>query len=250
MYINRVWKQLTGKKEDTKPTDATLRRLLLPSFFGIVLCMACVTGLTWAWFSMSISSTTQTITAANFSINVEVVEQTSDANMMDVLEDIENGVYELKAGKTYQVTLTAYGTALNGGYCVIETESGETYFTEHIALDESFELTIHPAVDDTYTFIGVWGTHVEDDENTDLEDSAVISDPDSLANVEETEEALEETEETSNEEIEIQPTEDTDNISSNESESKSAEEASESPVEESQPEQESEMVGEEPEMHE
>lgn len=56
----------------TKPTDENILLLLLPSFVGILICMACLAGTTWAWFSTGVQTQPQTIMAASFDIVVTI----------------------------------------------------------------------------------------------------------------------------------------------------------------------------------
>ena len=56
--------------QHTKLTDENILRLLLPSFVGILICMICLAGATWAWFSASATSAGNTIAAADYKISV------------------------------------------------------------------------------------------------------------------------------------------------------------------------------------
>lgn len=59
----------------TKPTDDNILRLLMPSIVGSLLCMVCLAGTTWAWFSASVHIQPQTITAANYEIAAVVTDE-------------------------------------------------------------------------------------------------------------------------------------------------------------------------------
>lgn len=130
----------------SKPTDENIMRLLLPSFLGIVLCMVCLAGSTWAWFSASISTSPQTIEAASFDITVTVND-----------EPVSSPV-TLEAGKTYKVTLTAAGNAPSGGYCKVEGGAVPLY-TEMILPDGLLTFTLIPETEAAYTFTAVWGKY-------------------------------------------------------------------------------------------
>lgn len=130
----------------SKPTDENIMRLLLPSFLGIVLCMVCLAGSTWAWFSASISTSPQTIEAANFDIAVTV-------NGKPVSSPVT-----LEAGQKYTVTLTATGNAPSGGYCEVKGGAVPLY-TETILPDRSLTFTLIPEKDAVYTFTAIWGRY-------------------------------------------------------------------------------------------
>ena len=72
----RKWTQVKlyiGKHE--KPTDENIMRLLMPSILGVLVCMVCLFGSTWAWFTAGIQVDGDAATkAANFSAAVTVRE--------------------------------------------------------------------------------------------------------------------------------------------------------------------------------
>lgn len=121
--------------------------MLIPSFLGIVLCMICLAGSTWAWFTAGIQSQPQTMTAANYKITVTVDGETVE------------GSIELEGGTPYSIKLTAGGSAVNfGGYCVIE--GGRTpLYTVSIRPGNSLSFTFIPETTADYTFITKWGEY-------------------------------------------------------------------------------------------
>lgn len=72
----RKWTRIKlyiGKHE--KPTDENIMRLLMPSILGVLVCMVCLFGSTWAWFTAGIQVDGDAATkAANFSADVTVRE--------------------------------------------------------------------------------------------------------------------------------------------------------------------------------
>lgn len=95
----------------SKSTDENILRLLVPSLLGILLCMICLAGTTWAWFTASVQTQPQTIEAANYDIAVSITNESGDF--------VPHG-QPLETGKSYKVTLTASGTADKfGGYCIV-----------------------------------------------------------------------------------------------------------------------------------
>ena len=92
----KQWKKsLLYTPKHTKPADKNLMRLLVPSIVGILICMVCLSGTTWAWFSASVQTGAQTITAANFNVEVAI-------DPTPVIS--EGGKYTLTRNTAYTVT--------------------------------------------------------------------------------------------------------------------------------------------------
>ena len=130
----------------SKPTDENILRLLMPSAVGIALCMICLAGSTWAWFSASVQTAPQTIEAANFDIAVTV-------NGKPVFSPVT-----LEAGQQYTVTLTAAGNAPSGGYCEVESGAVSLY-TAALLPSQTLSFTLIPEQSAVYTFTAVWGKY-------------------------------------------------------------------------------------------
>lgn len=137
-----------------KPADYSILRLIMPSFVGIVICMVCLAGSTWAWFTASISTPPQTIAAANFDMDVLI----ADAGSRPV-EETAAGRYALSADTAYTVTLTAKGSATEyGGYCKITREGADPLYTcQLIPPDGKMTFVFTPDTTADYTFTAVWG---------------------------------------------------------------------------------------------
>lgn len=134
----------------TKPTDDNILRLLMPSIVGSLLCMVCLAGTTWAWFSASVHIQPQTITAANYEIAAVVTDESGTM--------VASG-QALQAGQSYRVTLTATGTADEfGGYCIVEG-GGSPSYTAQLLPDETLQFTLIPDTTAVYTFTAVWGRY-------------------------------------------------------------------------------------------
>lgn len=142
----------TPKHEKT--ADYSILRLLMPSFVGIVICMVCLAGSTWAWFTASISTPPQTIAAANFDMDVWIVDADSQP-----ANETAAGRYTLSADTAYTVTLTAKGSATEyGGYCEISREGAEPLYTcQLIPPDGKMTFVFTPDTTADYTFTAVWG---------------------------------------------------------------------------------------------
>ena len=150
-----------------KPTDENIMRLLTPSILGIILCMVCLAGATWAWFSDSIQTGPQTITAASYDLKVSI----RDSNGESV--EAKDGKYQLNQGDKYTVQLTPTGTA-EKGYCKIEDPDHTTYYTDQIERGKDFTFTLIPDQSGQYTFTAVWGTHSVSEGDTVIVDKGTI----------------------------------------------------------------------------
>lgn len=65
-------KHLFTVPEGEKVTDRHLKRILLSSVCGILLCMTCLMSTTWAWYTVTLESDPITIQVAEYSLTVEV----------------------------------------------------------------------------------------------------------------------------------------------------------------------------------
>ena len=140
------------QSKHAKPTDENIFRLLLPSIVGILLCLVCLAGTTWAWFSASVQTPPQTITTAHFDISVSIVDGSNEA----VIETAEGG-YSLSENTAYTVKLTAVGTAREyGGYCVVKGGVAPHYTTPLLP-GATLSFTLIPDTTAVYTFTAVWG---------------------------------------------------------------------------------------------
>lgn len=126
--------------------EENILRMLAPSFVGIILCMVCLAGSTWAWFTASVQTQPQTIKTANYSIAVMVNNQPISASTT------------MSAGQTYNVVLTASGTAPSGGYCIVG-DGEKLFYTERILPGETLKFTLIPEKEAVYTFTSMWGSH-------------------------------------------------------------------------------------------
>lgn len=152
--VMRLYKRIWHRGDHVKKKERgdSLVPLLLPSVLGIFICMVCVCGMTWAWYSASVETPAQKLTAAYYEVTVNSVKD-GDGEIT-----VENGAYPLTADKTYTVTLTANGSVREcGGYCLIEGGDTKTY-TQTFKPKESITVIFTPSASGTYTFTGVWGS--------------------------------------------------------------------------------------------
>lgn len=76
-------------------TEKHLRRVLISSICSILLCMTCLVGATWAWFTVSIENANNVI---------EIATATATATVKDVTQNAD-GSYTLLTGNTYEVSV-------------------------------------------------------------------------------------------------------------------------------------------------
>ena len=87
---------------------------MIASVLGIILCTVCLAGMTWAWFSDSVTSHSSNITSASFSVKVTVNKGTDNTEI-----HLTDGEYILEqSSEKYKVTLKATGTA-STVYCKV-----------------------------------------------------------------------------------------------------------------------------------
>ena len=152
-HSKRFWSDLFYVPKYEKVSDKAFLRIMLSSVFGILLCGICLAGLTWAWFTSSISSTANTITAADFSVGVEFKQ-----NELVIEPAIENESYKLNSG-TYKVTITADGSATTG-YCKVEYGE-KTYYTVPLFTNsesDTVEFTVYASGNSELKITPQWGT--------------------------------------------------------------------------------------------
>ena len=137
---------LLHKTKNQQKNNDPIIRLITPMIAGMLACIFCLVSMTWAWFTASVDTPTQTIQSANRSTSVKVYEisQAEDENRnvtktlikpqisegISLAEDTqtdanegtiiagETAVWELAPEKTYEVVMTGSGTA-STGYCKI-----------------------------------------------------------------------------------------------------------------------------------
>jgi len=161
--VTRVYRQVFHKRDYAKKKERrdSLVPLLLPSILGVCVCTICVCGMTWAWYSASVQSPAQKITAACYEVKVVSVKKADG----EEIQAVNGSNYELEQEISYMVTLRADGTAKEcGGYCLIEG-GGTKQYTQTFKPKQKITVELTPGVTDTYTFTGVWGSLPSSAEN-------------------------------------------------------------------------------------
>lgn len=116
-----LFKNLFTVPTGQKVTEKHLRRVLVSSICGILLCMSCLAGTTWAWYTVEIENRGNEIQIATVTADVDVLEA-SNAVQLD-----DGGNYTFETGTyTVQINLESDATeAKNPVYVVISVSSGE-----------------------------------------------------------------------------------------------------------------------------
>ena len=148
---------LNNKNE--KLTDKAFIRLAVTSFLAVLLCITCLCGASWAWFTGSISSGNNEIKTSNCELTVIVNDDTA-TELATVTLDSEATLH-LSAGNYTVVMTLPEGSA--SGYSLI-TVNGMKYYTEALIGDAEageqtleFNLTLESERDVTVT--AHWGIY-------------------------------------------------------------------------------------------
>ena len=162
------------KTEKESIADATLTRSIVISVIGILCCMTCLFGATWAWFSSSVSTASNTITAASFDVKVMVVpaEQNSNGQKGEAKLTVgADGYYTLDSEKQYRITLEKTGTA-ECGFCLLSIKTNNNpdnatpYYTKNIT-NNLYIFSIKGAT--AIRFTPMWGECPEDGQYAKIE---------------------------------------------------------------------------------
>lgn len=137
--------------------ERSILRMLCPSLLGIMVCLICLAGMSWAWFTAGVQSQS-TITAGSYTLNETVKVKTSgtsadsaDTAKTGTLKKESDGTYTLAENTRYVVTLNPSAAPKNGGYCILKmTYAGdgganveEKYCTVALTSDNEFNFTIN-----------------------------------------------------------------------------------------------------------
>lgn len=147
-HSKRLWSSLFYVPKYEKVSDKAFLRIMLSSVFGILICGICLAGLTWAWFSSIVTSTVNTITAADFPVQISINGSVAQS---------DSGVYNLSGNSV--VTVKAVGSATTG-YCMVEF-GGKAYYTVPLFTDTSsdtVEFTVYATENPEIKITPQWGT--------------------------------------------------------------------------------------------
>jgi hypothetical protein len=186
-----VLKIFCSNSKHTKRRDGNILRLVLPSLLSVALCLACLAGTTWAWFTSTVSGNVATLNAARFSCTIEV--QQMDVSVephvpvgdpltqrayRDGDEDFP-AIFEFNYNSSYRVTITPDNeSTASQGYCLVSFMNADknlVYHTQKIAKDGTFTFTYENGIpdgldldeladllaqEDKLTFVAYWGEYI------------------------------------------------------------------------------------------
>ena len=164
--------------QTTKLTDKAFSRFIGTAMLGILVCIACLSSATWAWFNAADGSQPSTIRGGSFDqeISIEILGSGGVVTLSPLGETKQS--CELERGKSYTITLSPSEQTTVKGYCVI-TVDGEKYNTGSFGIDTEdidetlvFTLTLPDGVGVTEViFESHWGIAV----NKHVENGAVFT---------------------------------------------------------------------------
>lgn len=101
-------KDLFTVPEGQKVTEKYFHRVLISSICSILLCMSCLAGTTWAWFTVSIENQGNEIQIVDLA---ERVIRVDSGTQVETPVSKEDGGYPLEAGANYTVNIKVDGKA-------------------------------------------------------------------------------------------------------------------------------------------
>lgn len=144
--------------KDGTAAEASVWKMLLPSFLGIIVCTICLAGMTWAWFTSGVQSQS-TISAKEYSLNEMITVQNAKSG---ALEKSADGNYTLAENTTYVIKLTPSVAPKSGGYCMLRITPADgseaVYYTQALKAETEFSFTISNGNKKaTCQLIAAWG---------------------------------------------------------------------------------------------
>lgn len=121
----------------------------------VVLCLVSIGFTAYAYFSAALTYVSNTITAANFDVEVSVV---SEGEEVAVFRDGRFFLADLEAGKAYTVTLTHIGSAQTGFVILSAVDCDDTYYTTQLSRGGELTFTVEVNAPTTVSFLAHWGT--------------------------------------------------------------------------------------------
>ena len=109
-------KDLFSVPDDQRVSEKQMLRVLICTACSILLCMSCMVGSAWAWFTVSLESSGNAIVVGKFQPALTVVKQGGQA------VEPNDGVYGLEAG-TYEITVDAVDQEV-AGYVTVRVTDG------------------------------------------------------------------------------------------------------------------------------
>lgn len=153
------------KMTTPKPGGYGLAHLLAPSIMGGVLCILCLCGTSWAWFTASVSTAATTIQTAAYTVSVTATEGGT------AVQPTAENKFDLAAGKAYEIAISPTGTAKTG-FCKI-TLGTKTYYTGQLT-SGTLTFTVYAASGGQLTVTPEWGTCAVSSAKNTISDGGTI----------------------------------------------------------------------------
>lgn len=141
----------TSTPKSSVLSDKMFMQSITVSILGMVLCMVALCSASWAWFTTSLSSPTNTIRSATCDITVTVE---SDGSKIEITD----GKFLIAGSKEHIITISAEGSA-KSSYCILVID-GKEYYTEQIstaAPDNEITFELKFDVQKNVEIINRWG---------------------------------------------------------------------------------------------
>lgn len=135
------------KGKHFRSSDRKYMQNAVPLFLGMLFCMSCLAGGTWAWLSANQTTPVKFIQSAQYSVAVEVSDASTETPI-EVNEAENVASCTLTTNTSYSVTLTPYGTATKG-YCLI-TDGDKVYTTGQLWVNTTFVFTYSNGLADEF----------------------------------------------------------------------------------------------------
>ncbi len=127
-----------------------LMHIFAPSMLAICICAICLCGVSWAWFTASISTGTTVIQSSSYKLSYQIGSDTAELAEVKTVTVPESG--------SCKITLSATGTAGATGYCSVKI-GDETYYTKQIFVNGSaFTFTVKAVAGTEITLTPKWGS--------------------------------------------------------------------------------------------
>ena len=140
------------KHSENAINERSTYRVFTSSVIAVFVCVICLCGTSWAWFTANASTEVTAIKTSTYKLVYQVDSST------EVTEIASTGATYTLTADTCAITLKASGTSGATGYCSVQVE-GQTYYTEQISADSTFTFTVNAALGTAITFIPNWGTY-------------------------------------------------------------------------------------------
>ncbi len=147
-----------AKHYKKKEPSEKLSSILAPSLICVFVCIICLCGMSWAWFTTTQSSPAEKVVSASFSVDVKA--KVSDNEFAGTLgADGKYHLGNLSVDTEYQITVSENkDSTAKKGYCIVRIGS-TTLYTKVISKDSPIVFKYIPKTTDELTIEPVWGDY-------------------------------------------------------------------------------------------